>query len=413
MAVQSPPAFLQGGTYTALSDRLHLITARVMRDPATSIEARQGLFPDRFPAYSNPSGMDIVVGPGAGVIRNTFASAAGDYAFVNTTNTQVTLAASSPTLNRNDIIGFQVRDAFYSGADTDVILAVIQGIGAAGVPTDPVLPASFLPVVRAVVNANASTPTLQDLRVKTAMSGALMPVASSTERTSLGTQPLGTGIYRTDGLRLEFANGSGGWTTLTVPVVATVAALTSTFPNPTADMLVWVSAVKALFVYSGAGWQHHRSAESTGKLWSTAGNQSIAGGGTQATIVFNQTRVRGSMAANPGAGRLILPLDGFYEINYVSPIGGGSTGRVQSAVYRTRSGVGSAPIHAAGEHKGDAFTYWVGSQSPEIPLQAGDEIEMQVLNSTASSVTVTRTSEINGAQLSVRYVRALEGVTPV
>lgn len=412
MALQSPPAFLQGGTYTALSDRLHLITSRVMRDPATGIEARQGMFPDRYAAYSNPSGMDVVVGPGAGIIRNTFASAAGDYAFVNPTNTQVTLAASSPTLNRHDIIGFQVRDAFYSGADTDVILVAVQGTGAAGVPSDPVLPASFLPIVRAVVSANVSTPTLQDMRAKTVLSGGTMPVASVTERTSLGTQPAGTIIYRTDQTRVEVANGSGGWTVHTVPVISTVAGLAAAIPNPTTDMLVWVTEVSGLYVYRGGTWQHHRSAEPSGKMWSTAGNQSVAGGGTQAMIVFNQSRVRGGMIADPAAGRLELPISGFYKVNYVAPIGSGGSGRIQSSVNRVRAG-SPVPIHAAGESKADGFTYWLGGETPEVPLQAGDFLELQVLNSTASSVSVTRASEINGAQLSARYVRALEGATPV
>lgn len=413
MAVTNPPAFLQGGTYSALSDRLHLVTARVLRDPTTGVEARQGMFPDRYAAYTNPSAMDIVVGPGAGVIRNTFGAAAGDYAFVNPTNTTVTLAAASPTLNRHDIIGFQVRDAFYSGTDTDVILTAIQGTGAAGVPSDPVLPGSFLPIVRAVVNANNTSPaSLQDLRAKTIMSGGVMPVGSNTERTSLGTQSSGTPIYRTDGLRIETANGAGGWNSLTVPVVATVAALPGTFPNPTADMLAWVTEVKGLYVYSDGTWQHHRSSEPSGKLWSTAGNQAI-GAGVEAVIVMNQSRLRGGVTANLAAGKLTIPDSGFYVINYAAPVSSGGTGRVQAAVYRTRSGVGSLSLHAAGEHKGDTVTYWLGGVSPEIPLQAADEIDLRVLNSGASSLNVSRVGETGSALVQAKYIRALEGASPV
>ncbi len=56
MTLQSPPAYLQAGTYTAASDRLHLVTANNHKDPADTFRAFQGFFADRFPAYSNPSG---------------------------------------------------------------------------------------------------------------------------------------------------------------------------------------------------------------------------------------------------------------------------------------------------------------------------------------------------------------------
>lgn len=224
MVLQSPPAFLQAGTYSALSDRLHLVTAMTMRDMATAHRGRQGFYPDRFPAYSNPSGMNWSVGACAGVVANTFTTDGGEYRFVNPTNVTGTFAASSPTLNRHDILGFRVRDNFYdSSGFNDVIPSVVQGANSAGTPVDPALPSSFIPVLRAVINAAATTPTLQDLRVKTVPPMAIFPVANTTERATLGSPPAGFTIWHIALARFEVADGAGGWTALPgaadVPVI--------------------------------------------------------------------------------------------------------------------------------------------------------------------------------------------------
>ena len=72
MTLQSPPAFLQAGSYSALSDRLHLITATALRDSPAGHRARQGFYADRSPLYANPSAMNWTIGLCAGVIATTF-----------------------------------------------------------------------------------------------------------------------------------------------------------------------------------------------------------------------------------------------------------------------------------------------------------------------------------------------------
>lgn len=411
MAVLSPPGYVQAGVYSALLDRMYLATLRTMRNAATNNAAREGFFPDRLSLYSNPSGMDVVIGPGSGVIANDFAADAGDYLFANTSNTTLTPAASSPTQNRHDILGFQVKDNFYDGSGQNALVpTVVQGTNSAGTPVDPALPSSFIPVVRAVINAGVTSPTLQDMRVKTVNSGGILPVESSTVRGTLGNAYPGAPVWRTDAKRLEVADGVGGWSAVTIPVVSTVAGL-STFTSPYADMVAWVTEVKGFYVYSGGTWQHARSAEPSGKLWSTAGDQPV-GAGASATITMNQSRVRGGVTATPASGILTIPVSGFYRINYGCPIDGGGSGRVQSSVSRVRAGSPTI-IHATGEYKEGTVTFWVGGQSPEVPLQAGDQVRLDVLNSTASSINVGRLTEVNSAYVAVRYLRALEGATPV
>jgi hypothetical protein len=411
VAVLTPPGYVQAGVYSALLDRMYLATMRTMREAATNNAAREGFFPDRVSAYSNPSGMDVVIGPGSGIIANDFAGDAGDYLFANTSNTTLTPAASSPTQNRHDILGFQVKDNFYDGSGQNALVpTIVQGANAAGAPSDPATPSSFIPVVRAVINAGVTSPTLQDLRVKTVNSGGILPVESATVRGTLGNSYPGAAIWRTDVKRVELADGVGGWSALTVPVVSTVAGL-STFTSPYADMVAWVTEVKGLYVYSGGTWQHVRSAEPSGKLWSTAGDQAI-GAGASATIVMNQSRVRGGVVATPASGTLSIPVSGFYRVNYGAPVDSGGSGRIQASVERVRAG-SPLMIHATGEYKEGTVTFWLTGQSPEVPLQAGDTVRLAVLNSTASSMNVSRLTEVNSAFLALRYVRSLEGATPV
>lgn len=199
MTLLTPPGFLQGGTYSALLDRMYNGTIKTVRSFSLTHGSRRGFFPSRVPTFSVVSGMTVAVSPCAGLIDNTFTSNGGDYLFANPSNFQVVLAASSPTLNRYDIIGIQVKDNFYDSSGlNEVAPAVLQGTNSAGTPTDPAIPAGFIPVARAVVNAGVTSPTLQSLVTQAVMDGGLLPIASDVERTSLGTPYAGYPILRTD-----------------------------------------------------------------------------------------------------------------------------------------------------------------------------------------------------------------------
>lgn len=274
MTLQSPPGYLQGGTYTALSDRLHLNTIRNHADfGAASFRAMQGFYPDRFPAYSNPSAMNWSVGPCAGVIANTFVSNGGEYVFANPTNVTGTFAASSPTQNRYDILGFRVRDNFYdsSGAN-EIIPAVIQGTNSSGTPVDPALPSSFIPILRAVINAGATTPVLQDLRPRTVPSAGILPVGSATARSALGTTHAGFLIWRTDTNTLESASGAGTWRILNIPTAADSTALGSAVTTPYRGQMAWRDdGNQHYFRDSDARWKPTRIL--AGRVLTGAGNQ--------------------------------------------------------------------------------------------------------------------------------------------
>jgi hypothetical protein len=195
----SPPGYLQAGVYSALLDRMYINTVPTLRDFGQAHRARQGFYPSRVPTFSVVSGMTVAISACAGLIANTFIADGGDYKFSNPSALQVVHAGSSPTLNRHDIVGFQVQDNFYdSSGQNQAIPTVVQGVNSAGTPTDPAMPASFVPVYRAVIAAGSTSPTLQSLIQRTTHDGGLLPIASDSERSALGTPHAGFPILRTD-----------------------------------------------------------------------------------------------------------------------------------------------------------------------------------------------------------------------
>jgi hypothetical protein len=177
MAVLNPPAFLQAGTYPASSDRLHQISSRFNPTALSTsdVACRGGVLGGQSARQfaSSMTNWDVAIGKGVCVVENTFTSQGGDYIALNTATQTLAVTASSPTTNRIDIIGVRIQDAFYSGAVNSGDLAVVQGTPAAGVPSDPALPSSFLPLWRVTVNAGTTTGILADLRKRTSTLGSV------------------------------------------------------------------------------------------------------------------------------------------------------------------------------------------------------------------------------------------------
>ena len=209
MTVLTPPGYVQGGSYTAKLDRVYNTTTRVVADVSAQLRARQGFYTGRAPVYANPSGWNITMSACGGVVANTFASNSGDYELANDGTVQVTLAASSPTLNRQDIIGFQVKDNLFdaSGLNT-AVPAVVQGANSAGASADPALPSSFIPVLRAIVPAASSAPTLQTLVRYTTNDGGAIRIDSAAHRAEL-VSFTGMRIWRSDRGWYETHDGTG------------------------------------------------------------------------------------------------------------------------------------------------------------------------------------------------------------
>lgn len=276
MGVLTPPGFVQAGSYSAKLDRVYNNTAATWADVnALNITARQGWYSGHVPPYINSTGMSIIIGPGIGIVRNTFASASGDYKVAIDSNTTVTPDASDPTLNRYDIVGFQVKDNFYDGSGLNQVApAIIKGTNSAGVPSDPALPNAFIPVLRAVVNAGVTAPTLQSLVVRTSNDGSVLPIASVTERAGLVSMWPGARITRTDKLWDETYDGTA-WRTENGVLCSALADIT----NPRVGQIAVLSTDNIAYRYNGSGWD---AAFYTGRKpqgeWRRNANFSVVGG---------------------------------------------------------------------------------------------------------------------------------------
>lgn len=111
------------------------------------------------------SGMQSVIAAGDALVLGTQNTATqGAYGVKNDASVTQTHSTADPTNPRNDLVIVQVRDAFYSGANKDVIPAIVTGTPAPS-PADPTPPANALVLARVRVNAGASSlGTITDLR---------------------------------------------------------------------------------------------------------------------------------------------------------------------------------------------------------------------------------------------------------
>ena len=174
MAMTTPPGFLQAGSYSAALDRQYSTNHHFQPKGGDPSRCKSGIIPgpDAWSASITVAGMNVTISPFRCVIENNNASAAGDYKGTSITSETRTLANASTTLNRIDVIGVRVRDAFYSGTDNDVDVVVLPGTAVAGTPAPPAIPNGYMELYRLTVNANATSPTVTDMRKRIGPIGA-------------------------------------------------------------------------------------------------------------------------------------------------------------------------------------------------------------------------------------------------
>jgi hypothetical protein len=144
MTLQTPPSWLQAGSYPAQYDRL----------TAQALWATTGIIGSSSLAVTanSPAGMSVRVASGWGAIVGTTTSNMGVYTIFNDAQDTLTITTADPTNPRIDLVCATVRDAFYSGANNDVIFQVIAGTPA-GSPVAPSLPANSISLATVAVGA--------------------------------------------------------------------------------------------------------------------------------------------------------------------------------------------------------------------------------------------------------------------
>jgi hypothetical protein len=154
MTLQTPPSWLQAGSYPAQYDRL----------TAQALWATTGIIGTSSLAVTqnSPAGMSVRIASGWAAIVGTTTTNMGVYTVFNDATTVATITAADFTNPRIDLVCVTVRDAFYSGANNDVIFNVVAGTPA-GSPVAPATPANSIALATVAVAANASTITTSDI----------------------------------------------------------------------------------------------------------------------------------------------------------------------------------------------------------------------------------------------------------
>ena len=159
MTLQTPPSWLQAGSYPAQYDRL----------TAQALWATTGIIGSSSMAVTqnSPVGMSVRVASGWAAVIGTTTTNMGVYTAYNDATVTLTITTADATNPRIDLVCMTVRDAYYSGASNDVIYQVIAGTPA-GSPVAPTLPANSISLATVAVAANATqinTANITDTRV--------------------------------------------------------------------------------------------------------------------------------------------------------------------------------------------------------------------------------------------------------
>lgn len=186
MTLQTPPSWLQAGSYPAQYDRIiqqaMYATTGIIGSSSLAVTA------------NSPAGMSVRVASGWAAILGTTTTGMGAYTIYNDATVVETITTADPTNPRIDLVCATVRDAYYAGANNDVIFQVIAGTPA-GSPVAPSLPDNSISLATVYVGAavtQINTGNITDTRTSVTTN---LPVGDLTEVQA------GTGI--------SVANGTG------------------------------------------------------------------------------------------------------------------------------------------------------------------------------------------------------------
>jgi hypothetical protein len=135
--------------------------------------------------------MSVRVASGWAAVVGTTTSNMGVYTIFNDATVVQTIVTADPTNPRIDLVCATVRDAYYSGANNDVIFQVIAGTPA-GSPVAPSLPANSISLATVAVGAavtqiNSGNITDTRVDVTTNLSGDISSVTAGAGLTGGGS----------------------------------------------------------------------------------------------------------------------------------------------------------------------------------------------------------------------------------
>lgn len=151
--------------------------------------------------------MAVVIKSGLALVPGSEGSKQGLYACLNDGDVTLSIGASSPTLNRIDLVVAKVQDSFYSGVTNSWSLAVVAGTPASS-PSPPVAPANSIILAQVAIVANdtaINTGDITDTRIYLRPQTAAFACTSATHPTDV---VVGDVILETDTLTIAVWNGT-------------------------------------------------------------------------------------------------------------------------------------------------------------------------------------------------------------
>lgn len=275
MTARSSWATSVGGGQISVEDaRIHL-GAALMNGGALTTDARSGwmpspssLSPGQVTANGSPNSF-VNVAPFVRIQQSVRGK--GPYVMVNDASVSVNILSTpaDPTNQRNDLIIAQQSDAFYGDANSLMVIKQVVGTPAVS-PVDPTVTGSADYVLLARVRVTAGVTSISgalidDLRptAKTVAQGAVIPIASATERNAIPLPYQGMTIYRTDRLWQEVFTLSG-WLIVGTAVVSNFSDIATFITNPYEGQLVYVLNDKGIYRRRSSAWAFLLFAETGG-----------------------------------------------------------------------------------------------------------------------------------------------------
>ena len=173
MALRTPPAWLQAGSYTAENDRL-------VQQATFNTTGIIGTSSMAVTQQGSPN-MTVNVAVGWAAILGQTTSTQGVYVAYNDATYIATLTAADAVNPRIDRIVATVSDAAYTGSTNQVVFTVLTGTAAPS-PTAPATPSNSISLCTIAVAANTTTITnanITDTRVATVSNLTSFPSVAS------------------------------------------------------------------------------------------------------------------------------------------------------------------------------------------------------------------------------------------
>ena len=154
MTLRTPPSWLQNGSHPAENDRL----------TTQALWATTGIIKSTSLAVTpnSPVGMSVIIAGGWAAIVGTTQANMGTYVAYNDAPTVVAITTANPTNPRIDLVCATVQDAYYTGAQNNVVFQVVVGTPASS-PVVPALPANSIALAEVDVAAGALSITSGDI----------------------------------------------------------------------------------------------------------------------------------------------------------------------------------------------------------------------------------------------------------